>query len=312
VINWKNRGRLMNISEQSEKAKLYNDKGLILAGMGEWKNSLKSYEIALNIYKEIENHYMIINVRLNMATAFRNLGMFSEAADIYQHDLINIPPISVVEKSDWAKAQNDFGVNLAHLKEWTAANSAFDRAYDVFLELQDNLGIANVWQNKGNLSLWKGEPEIAFSDLETARRLFENQNNQLGLAEVMASLGLVCKKQGRFSEASEYFEKANAVFRNLGHLDNLAKGYGNIGSLLEQEGNYRKAIEFLEKARELFLQLGNNYSAALVTANMGKAWINLDINRSNQYLRDAISTFRQLGADQDASNVTNWLIRNMT
>jgi hypothetical protein len=81
---------------------------------------------------------------------------------------------------------------------------------------------------------------------------------------------------------------------------------------LEQQGDYAQAIEFHEKAQELFIGLGNDYSLALVVANLGKAWANLDITRSNQLLKEAITNLRELGAEEEANTAMKWLIRNMT
>lgn len=295
-----------------EVARLLNEKGLLLAGMGEWKNSVEAYEASIKIYKDINNHYMAKNVRLNMATALRNLGMFDAAAEIYHEELSNFIPIKVDEKLEWAKAQNDYGVVLTKLQDWVNANSVFDTAYNIFIEVGYDIGVGTVWQNRANLAILKGDYEDAIIALEKAQVLFQSCNNTLGFAEVIAGMGLVFKKQGKLNDALQLFVQANILFEDLGHLDNLAKGYGNIGAILEQQKDYSHSIEFYEKAQELFKKLSNEFDEALVVANLGKVWANLDIARSNELLKAAIVTLRRLGADGEANIVMKWLVYNMT
>jgi tetratricopeptide (TPR) repeat protein len=208
---------LEHATEESGKAPIYHQLGLIKYNQGEYQEAIKFYQKALEIKKEMfsPNHPNLANTIIALGNVYYSMGEYSKALSSQEKALEisqkSLPP----NHPDLADSYNNIGSLHGQMGKYLKALPYFEKALKIRQQ-----------------SLPSNHPDLAVS-----------YNN----------IGNVYYKKGNYSKALSYYEKALAIKQQSlppTHPD-LGASYNNIGSVYENMGNYSKACSFYERAVEI-------------------------------------------------------------
>src|SRR5947207_3482057 len=187
-----------------------------------------------------------------------------------------------------------------------------------------------------------GEYQRAHAAAERARKIFTGAGDNIRLARLEINVGNIFHRQDRFREALECYQRASsqllpskdteaiiAVLHNMAvclivlndHESALgayeqARGFAekqnlplavsqseyNIAYLHYLRGNYGRAIEILREARKTCEKAGDAYHKALCHLDLSEIYLELNVNQEAAHLaQDAFTSFQQLGMGYEAA-----------
>jgi tetratricopeptide (TPR) repeat protein len=88
------------------------------------------------------------------------------------------------------------------------ADQALQRSLELYRKLDDDWGQGHSLNDLGEVAIDKGNFEQAFTNFDSARRLFEKLNHRDGLTAVMVNRGRALLDQGQSSQALPLLSKA--------------------------------------------------------------------------------------------------------
>jgi CHAT domain-containing protein/tetratricopeptide (TPR) repeat protein len=149
----------------------YNDLGLVYSQIDNDK-AIQSYNLALNLYKEIhgESHPKIAIVNTNLAIIFRNLGRYNEAISNFESALKIWE--GIYSRSHATKAFLIYNIGQTYMKmgAFNLASENFDKALSMYQEVysEKHPEIASVLNAMGNLKISQGLFEEALGYYQSA------------------------------------------------------------------------------------------------------------------------------------------------
>ena len=191
------------------------------------------------------------------------------------------------------RSLGEMGNQRGRFKE---AIGRFERALDLFRDLQDPHGEAWTLVGLGDAYLEQGRLTYAETEFEQALCLFQALGHQRGEGWALAGLGILRRVQGRFQEAQDHLERALTILQRVGDRLGKVNSLHNLGLMYRDKGQFDEALVWFERARLVFQQLGDHQGQTYVLLNV--AYVYRDQGRLDEAracLEDCLAGFRQLG-----------------
>ena len=135
---------------------------------------------------------------------------------------------------------------------------------------------------------------MIFEDL-SAQLLVVSQN--IGSKKVLGwshfYLGYYKNIYEEYTEAVYNLEEALALFREVGNYLCVANTYNQLGLSYYQQGKIESTTDYLLKALKMYEQYGYNKEIYAILTNLGVIYLNLDPNKSIEYLLSAINAAKK-------------------
>ncbi|CAF1456877.1 unnamed protein product [Rotaria sp. Silwood1] len=211
---------LEQASNDSDKAHLYHQLGMVKEKRGEYKEAISSYEKYLKIKRKTlpEDHPSLAATYNNIGLAYNNMGEYPKALEFYEkaHKIKEkaLPP----NHPDLAQSYNNIGSVYNDMGDYLKALEFYEKAHKIFEK-----------------ALPPNHPDLA-----------QSYNN----------IGSVYNDMGDYSKALEFYERALKIREKAlppNHPD-LAQSYNNIGGVYNDMGDYSKALGYSKKDLEITKQ----------------------------------------------------------
>lgn len=158
--------------------------------------------------------------------------------------------------------------NIGH---YSTAMAYADSAYAHYESGTDSLGLAAVYNTKGNISYYVSDFASALAYYERAYDIYSNSGNAAHTATQINNMALVFSEMSNFTEALEmYFE---ALKLQEKHDDQQGKvlTLRNIGIMYFNLENFDKAIEYYRQSLDISLLFHDDFGMAAAYSNIGNA-----------------------------------------
>lgn len=133
--------------------------------------------------------------------------------------------------------------NLLAEGDVAGAERAFGQIAEEKVRIGDFVGAARMWGNVGTCQLDRGEVELALSNYERQRRLYEAVGDVIGVAENRIRVGVAYVAMGAWGKAELEFSIAYDLVKGL-DCDGTKVGlHVCFGALHLLRGHYRRAME---------------------------------------------------------------------
>ena len=137
--------------------------------------------------------------------------------------------------------------------------------------------------------LFKGEYAVAMTNINTANDIYIKLQDSLGLASVYSSLGMYYGMQSHYDTSITYFKKTAAIAQAKHLDKMLGNTYQNIATSYQMQSNYTQALSFYQKALKLAESINDINTQAYINMNLGLTYNGVgDTLRTEQYLLQAI------------------------
>ena len=153
-------------------------------------------------------------------------------------------------------------------KDNAVAKKALDTGLAMAREVNDQYGLANLTEFRGNLARIQQDYFRAQELSNEAIRLFREMGNYYGIARGLGNIGLVFYSQGDYPGAQKYFEEALAIYRNIADKSNLIFLLGYLGRIFTLTAKYVQARELFEEGLSLAKDRGSTQQIGSYTRDL--------------------------------------------
>jgi tetratricopeptide (TPR) repeat protein/TolB-like protein len=156
--------------------------------------------------------------------------------------------------------------------------------------------IAEARMNQGWALRNLGDPQKALEPLGEAKRVFLETDNQIGVARVLLNIGAAQSDVGDNDAAMETWKQSLNLARRLGNKKVEASALNNIAILLLQRGELSAAKTTHEKALALRQEIGDKNAITFSLLNLGNVLRTQgDLPASDQKMNEALELAREVG-----------------
>jgi tetratricopeptide (TPR) repeat protein len=246
-------------TEESTKAPIYHQLGLIKNRLGEYQEAIRFYEKALAIYQQSlpPNHPALAASYNNIGSVYAKMGDYPKALSSYEKALAirqqSLPP----NHPDLASSYNNIGAVYYSMGDYPKALSYYEKDLEISQKSlpPNHPDLASSYGNIGIVYQNMGDYPKALSSYEKALAIRQQSlpPNHPDLTSSYNSIGAVYDNMGDYPKALSYYEKDLEISQKSlppNHPD-LASSHYNVGLLYEKMGNNSKACSSYESAVEI-------------------------------------------------------------
>jgi tetratricopeptide (TPR) repeat protein len=177
-----------------------------------------------------------------------------------------------------------------------AALESYHAALQLFRQVGDKLGEANVLQAIGDVQQFRKEIDAALESYHAALQLFRQVGAKLGEANVRKAIGDVQQFRKEIDAALESYNAALQLFRQVGDKLGEANVLQAIGHVQQFRDDRDAALESYHAALQLFRQVGDKLGEANVLAALARLSLSSgDIPAAEKQLEQVIAMRRVIG-----------------
>jgi len=151
-----------------------------------------------------------------------------------------------------AKANNELGTTYFFLEHWDNALIHYQKARDMAIELQSDIGISTAENNIGNIYQKKEAYQQAIEHYLRSLQLQEEINDKETICNTYHNLATCYMELGDFTKCLKYFDLALTMAREIGDKEIEALtllGLAHYYAL--EKHNFTEAIKLISRAEEI-------------------------------------------------------------
>jgi len=161
---------------------------------------------------------------------------------------------------------------LYRTKNPVAGNEYLQKAYKLYMELKDSLGMANAYNLMGVAHKMNSRYDSAVFYYLKFIKLSEQIGYIEGLGKAYVNIGVLYYDLNDFGKAREYLLESIKVNEQFNHLRYIGIAYNNLGSIAYTQQKYDEALGYFNTALEIYEKLDNLYGIANLTNNIANVY----------------------------------------
>jgi CHAT domain-containing protein/tetratricopeptide (TPR) repeat protein len=227
--------------------------GIVAWKLGDYKSARENAQASLALKRKLGMDDELSRSFNSLGLIAYNEGRSSDALEMYDS------AVAAAERHDDAAGVARAAANIPLVKvelgRFTEARQDFDRALNANQVADDARTQANLLANIGMLEVRLGNPRRAITLLDSARRLYED-NDASGKANALGQLATAWMAVGELQRALGAVDSAIAIARSEGMQQELAANMEVLADLQLQAGNSRLALSTLHAADSIDATIG--------------------------------------------------------
>jgi DNA-binding NtrC family response regulator/tetratricopeptide (TPR) repeat protein len=189
--------------------------GMADAHEGRWEKTLENFEQAIQLIGDRPAPYMLGKIYSNVAAAYWWLQRPHEGIRALEKSIAYNERTE--HKDNAATAYNNLGINLILTGEWDRAQTAYKRALELVMEMDEHHGpAAMVFDSMGELRMLRGELTEAREYLERAVASGNKSGKKWYISQAMRTLTRCCILQGLGDEALDVGTRVLGLTESVG------------------------------------------------------------------------------------------------
>lgn len=170
-----------------------------------------------------------------------------------------------------ARSLHNGGWSHLFTHQFEEAEQSLQESYQIFLRLEDNIGLSSALNGLAVAKGKTGDHETAFENHFAALRLRQKIGDSAGIASVLNNLGLIHKRSGDYALALDYYYRALEVALDSRMPAVQVHAYSNLGDVLWRVGEVGQSIERSQQALDLYLERSNRLYEGATLISLGAA-----------------------------------------
>jgi len=230
-------------TDKREQLRFYLDGGKVYESMGDYANSLDSYQKAELLAAEVDSSNYS-RVLMNKGDLYRTLGNYDKALQ------------ANLQALEYCEGYYDSAYARLYIGDTYRSQGELDKALDYYQQAKNGLPtdlapaqlISEIWLSIGNIheetGSWLQSNAAYTAALESAVQIEE----QILVGHALVRLGNILRKTGKSEEALSYFTKALNMKDILEDPDLASNAYYGFGLTLRDQGEIARAEHALLQA----------------------------------------------------------------
>ncbi len=263
----------------------------IRSKMGNWNKALEKYDEGEKLVKRFENPYLLGRTYVGRGTVFWRRGKYEEAMSYADKTLKlgeSIDNQHLVGSAFGLKASISFD-----MREYQDAIDWNDRALEAFRTLGDDIEIARILNNKGEVYKITGDYTAAIQTFQEGLIVLTNSTNNRSLGYIYTNLTECQIRKGNIVAAQKTYTLAENMV-SVSEDKYIKAQLAMVKGLIEHSvGNISGALKELSKAQSIMKKLDIPYDMGVI--HLEHARILKDTDRSHAFreYKNAILSFKK-------------------
>src|ERR1700686_3071533 len=236
--------------------------GLVERTAGRLNEALRYYEQSEPLVEHSTDHALKGSFHNGFAVLLKNLAAAENREDYLDRALIEYAAASFhFEQAGHARFQGCVDINLGFLfcilGRFTDAHQHLSRAGSLFIEIGDEVHLAQVNDTRARTLLAEGRVQEAERSVRSAVKTLERGGEQALLAEALTTQGIVLARLGNYSRSRALLDRAVEVAETAGDLEGAGRAKLSIieelaeqTSSLELASIYQSAADLLQRSQD--------------------------------------------------------------
>jgi len=230
-------------------AETRTEMGKIYAALGDMVKAIENHQQAIKYNNEVNNErgvaYSYSNLgqthflQKNYSTALR---YYKKSKTIYQRDSVKVP---------MAELYNRISLVFRELNQLDKSLEYDYLALMTQEKLRDKRGIANSNYNIGKTSMLQGELTRATGYISYAEKLFIELEDNLGLAKCYLLSAKINISEKKYKKASSDLSRTIVIAQEREAIKELSEAYFLKSKISERQGDYKHAFMYLNEHANL-------------------------------------------------------------
>lgn len=254
--------RLLDKSDKTLRAIVLMRAGMVDITSHRLGAALRLYYEAVPLFEATQDHALQGRFHNHFAALFNNLGTAEHREDYIDSALIEYAAASFhFEQAGHtryqASVENNLGFLYFTLGRFSDAHEHLDRARSLFLQIGDQVHLAQVNDTRARTLLAEGKLREAEKFAQSAVRTLEKGGEQALLAEALTTSGTVQARLGRHPQARSLLQRAITVAETAGDLEGAGRAKLSIIEELREQTSaeelaviYQSAADLLERSQD--------------------------------------------------------------
>lgn len=263
---------------------------------GDYQRAIQAGQRAVNMFPN--NFY----ANLCLGAGYYRVGELKLAVDYLKK------AESLTSDKGWLSATyNLLGRTLYRMGDLDNALYYHNKHLALSRELGEREGEAVALNNIAMIYKDKGDYDKALEYFQQALKLSEDDEQR---ATAYNNIAIIYSDKGDYNKAIEYLQKAIELGERVGDYHGVAQTYLNLGDTYREAKNYELAEKYLTEGLKRVQKVGDKYWEAYGYAYLGRLYRDKgDINLAVDYLKRAYNLFKSIGAQADAKEVKEALLK---
>jgi diguanylate cyclase (GGDEF)-like protein len=219
---------------------LFN-RGHLRGVRGDYASGLADLKRARAIFERLQMPFHTLTVENTIAILYNRMGDHVQARRYYEAALKAQAAAGL--QREQAVTQYNLGRSLENLREWDAAQQAFDDVLKLSRELNFPRGIAYALRGQAAVQNARQQPEAALALLEQASEVQKTLPDARLRAQIQLQRGLALRQLHRLPESAAALHEALKIFGEGESLAEQATTHGALAQTLAEQGDWRGAFE---------------------------------------------------------------------
>ena len=204
--------------------------------------------------------------------------------------------IRLVEGAERAGLLLRLGKVLEVVGHWVEADAAYVQAAELYSVEDNRLGWATAQADRAEVARKLGRFEPARDLLLVADQVFTELADRAGLANVLHLLGTLASQQSDFDAARAHYRASLEIRAQLGDRPKVGALLSNLAVVAEQLGEYDDARRLNEQALEVRESVGDPWAMSVSHNNLGMiALLQHDYQRAAVHIRESVRLAEAVG-----------------
>ena len=249
-------------------------------------------DLLLKGFEEIHQKAPLLELIHQVAIIYRRMGENQQATE-YCEQILNL-----TADGSYPQIRAETYRQLGHLqfdqRQWSQAQSHYQRCFALFEAEDDLAGIASIYNRLGNIAFYQGDYEIAKVNHQKAIDISEQNDYKRITAGVCSSLGIIASVQANWDAAVDYFEQSIEIYEELGQDRAGAGVYMNLAMAYADAEEWEAAGECYAEATAMARESGDLLVLSRIYINRSEFLLNMtNIDAAQVYCDRALEIFKK-------------------
>ncbi|MGJ3251911.1 MAG: tetratricopeptide repeat protein [Elainellaceae cyanobacterium] len=277
--------------------------GIAYRNLGDYQQAIDLYEQYLAIAREIGDRRGEGNALGNLGLAYWSLGDYPQAIDLYEQQLVIAREIG--DRRGEGNALGNLGITYDNLGDYQQAIDLYEQQLVIAREIGDRSGEGTALGNLGIAYDNLGDYQQAIDFYEQQLVITRKIGDRQGEGAALGNLGSAYLSLGDYPQAIDFYEQVLVIFRKIGDRSGEGTALGNLGSAYLSLGDYQQAIDLYEQRLAIAREIGDRSGEGTALGNLGSAYLSLgDYQQAIERYQQALAIAQEIG---DRSSEGVWL-----
>ncbi|TYQ27329.1 tetratricopeptide repeat protein [Pseudanabaena sp. UWO311] len=275
--------------------------------------ALQSWQKALTIYRQIEDHNNEANSLHSLGLTYANLRQYQRAVDLYQQSL------EIKKRIGDQKGESDIldslGRAYRNLEQYQKAIDVYQQALAIKKQIGDRKGESDILDGLGraykNLEQYQKVIDVYQQALAIDREL-GNRDTEVRLLSILGGAYNILEQ---YQKAIDFYQQSLAIVKQISSvacaLDSISTDclkerniegdlLFSIGNAYYQISDYQKAIDLFQQSLAIKKQIGDLNGQADSLSNLASVYLAIgQYQKIIDFYQQALAIKRQIGDRKD-------------